>query len=423
MKTPEQRLLALTARPHFSQTQRQTAADPFVHLRSFLSVLGNPEKKIPHYIHLTGTSGKGSTVAYLSHIIQASGATVGLTVSPHIHTMRERWQINNAPISPRDFNRLVTHLTTAFKICVKRDPNFGLSFFDVCTALALTYFSEQKVTWAVVEVFNGGRVDPTTIIPHKDAAIITNIGLDHQHLLGNTKSKIAREKAGIITPNCLVFSNESNPRLKTQIKVASQKNNARFIHTPKPRQITVTSKGTTFVFKHERFRVSGIGEHQAQNAALAITVATALGFNKSAIRHGLHQTKLPLRFEIIRTSPLLILDAAHNPAKIRTTVLTYQQIRPSGPLCLILRFSATKNFQAMIRDLLTLKPSQIIITQVPGMPGTKSTELAKFFPKSKQKPLFINDPIKAWQQAQSFPNILVTGSIYLASFYANLHKN
>lgn len=422
MHAAEKKLIALTRRPHLSQLDRQSAANPFAHLQAFLIRLGNPAQKIPHYIQVTGTSGKGSTAAYLESILRAGKLKTGLTVSPHITSIYERWQVNGVPITPRTFNRLLKKLNTAFAQCVKADSKFGLSFFELCTALALVHFAEQNVEWAILEVFNGGRVDPTNIIPHKTAAIITNIGLDHQRLLGKTKLQIAREKSGIITPNCFVFTNENHRTLKNQITVAAKKRGARFVGVAKPQKIIITPKGTTFVLKGTRFTVRGIGAHQAQNAALAIAVTTRLNFSNTTIKRGLTKATLPLRFEITNLSPLIILDGAHNPDKIQTTVSTFKKIKPAGSLCLILSFSPTKNFKKMIPKLLTLKPDHIIITRAPDMPSMEPAKLARFFLNSKSTIQFISDPRQAWFKAQSFSTVLVTGSIYLASFLKTMVK-
>lgn len=417
MQTAAEKLIALTTRPHLNQAERQVATDPFVHLRTFLTALDNPENKIPHYIHVTGTSGKGSTAAYLAQILQANNERVGLTVSPHLLTMRERWQINNQPISPRDFNRLVSALTRAFNQCAAQDKHFGLSFFELCTALALVYFAEQKVTWAVLEVFSGGRVDPTNIIPHKDVAVITTIGLDHQHLLGKTTLKIAREKSGLIKPGALVFTSVREPQLIKAIKTATKHKRAHFVPTSIPTAVTITNKGTQFVVNHQQYRVPAIGAHQARNAALAITIAETLGITRTAIQRGLKNTTLPLRVQIARQKPLVILDGAHNPDKIRATVTALKQLKPAKPLCIIVSFSPTKDIQGMVRELLLLSPTTVIITTAPGpMPSADLATIAACFSKSGLRPTLIPDAHQAWRVAQSHQTILITGSIYLASF-------
>jgi len=399
MHDAEKKLIALTKRPHLNQRERQHAPNVFGHLQTFLDALGNPEQKIPHYIHVTGTSGKGSTAAFIASILQADKRRVGLTVSPHLSTVYERWQINSTPISTRDFNRVYKHLARAFAVCAKANPAFGLSFFELCTALALTYFADQKVTWAVLEVFNGGRVDPTNIIPHKDAAVITSIGLDHEHLLGRTTSQIAREKAGIITSKTLVFGGEMALNTKKIIRAIAQKNQARLI----------------FASAHQVYSLRVLGAHQQRNASLAAAVTRALGVSEARIKQGLWATTLPLRVEVIRRNPWLILDGAHNPQKIAATVAAVQALH-LPQMSLVVSFSAHKNFKAMARALRALNPVAIYLTNLPpDQPTGDLKAVAQAF--GQRAPVhIIPNPRQALRQATRTGNTLVTGSLYLATY-------
>lgn len=398
MHGAEKKLIILTKRPHLNQRERQHAPNVFGHLQTFLDTLGNPEQKIPHYIHVTGTSGKGSTAAFIASILRTTNATVGLTVSPHLSTVYERWQINGTPISTRDFNRIYKHLARAFAICAKADPAFGLSFFELCTALALTYFADQKVTWAVLEVFNGGRVDPTNIIPYKDAAVITSVGLDHEHLLGNTTSKIAREKAGIIANGTPIFCATNELNTKKTLRLLAAKKQAPI----------------TFVSAQKSYSLRVIGAHQQRNAALAAAVTRALGVSEAKIKRGLLATRLPLRLEIIRRKPWLILDGAHNPQKIAASVAAVRTLKIPN-LNLVVAFSPRKNISAMAHNLLTLKPAAIYITTGPtDLPSANPKAVATAF--GHQIPVrCVPNPRQALYLATTAGNTLVTGSLYLAS--------
>lgn len=397
MHAAEKKLIALTKRPHLSAQERQRAADPFRHLRTFLSALGNPEQKIPHYIHVTGTSGKGSTAAFIASILHTTKAKTGLTVSPHIASIYDRWQINGTPITPAKFNRIAKKLTTAFKRCTKNNSEFGLSFFEVCTAFALTYFAEQKVTWVVLEVFNGGRVDPTNVIPHKDAAVITTVGLDHERLLGPTLAKIAQEKAGIFAPNTPAFSTVKELSTKKILRTVATK-----LHSP-----------ITFVSAHIVYPLKVVGAHQQQNAALAAAVTRSLGVTENKILRGLQKTTLPLRLEIVSKKPWLIFDGAHNPQKIIATVAAVRDLSIPN-LHLVLSFSPQKNIRAMAKELLRLKPTAIYATTGPkGTTFVSPQSIAAAFPGI---PVWcFNNSKQALRLAIAAGNTLVTGSIYLAS--------
>jgi len=192
-------------------------------LQFFLDLLGNPEKKIPHYIHVTGTSGKGSVCLMLDSILRADGRKVGTLTSPHASVIQERWTINGKMMTGKDFAEIVTEIKPKFDEYIRKSPYDMVSYFEIMTAIALYYFAKKKVEWAILEVGMGGRYDSTNVIPHKDIAVITNIGLDHTEVLGNTKEKIAYEKAGIIKRGCAVFTAEKNKKVLRVIEKECRK--------------------------------------------------------------------------------------------------------------------------------------------------------------------------------------------------------
>ena len=160
-------------------------------LQFFLDLIGNPEKKIPHYIHVTGTSGKGSVCAYLESILRASSKKTGLYISPHPTELTERWQINGVQMSKKEFVQIVTELKPKIDEHMRKSPYDILSFFDLTTAIALYYFAQKKVEWAIIEVGCGGRYDSTNVIPYKDVAVITNVGVSPTDILSYTQKKIS----------------------------------------------------------------------------------------------------------------------------------------------------------------------------------------------------------------------------------------
>ncbi|OGH87514.1 MAG: hypothetical protein A3J93_03220 [Candidatus Magasanikbacteria bacterium RIFOXYC2_FULL_42_28] len=428
-------------------------------LQFFLDLIGNPERKIPHYIHITGTSGKGSVATYLQSILVASGKRVGLSTSPHPTYITERWKINNREISRAEFAFLVNWLKNKYKIYTKKTPYDNLSLFEFTEALGLKYFADKKVEWLVTEVGAGGRYDSSNIIPHKDIAVITNIGLDHVGIIGNNKSEIAYEKSGIIKTGCKVFTAETDPKILKIIKKECKLTNTKLFTINKPRyQILrhspvipneceespsqsvangdpssaraslgmtngVDEYSTTFKYKNQTYTLTAPGEHQIINAILCIKIARALKIKDSAIKKGLANAKQPLRFEIVHKNPLIILDGAHNPDKMKTTVATLKQLRQNRPLHLLVGFSADKNIKQMVKQLSTLKPISITCSQTtaPGArPAISPNELTKLFkidcPKTKIKTS--PNPIQAYKTIHKTLNtgdiLLVTGSIYFS---------
>jgi dihydrofolate synthase/folylpolyglutamate synthase len=200
----------------------QNTPATIISIRQMLRLAGNPELKIPHYIHVTGTSGKGSVSMMMSNILHAQGLKVGLITSPHPSVLRERWQINNVSMSEAEFVEIITELKPVWDEYVNTVKYTFPSMVNLNTFIAFYYFAKNNVDYAVMEVACGGKNDGTNVIPHKDVAIITNIGLDHISILGDTKEKIAINKAGIITKKSAVLTAETDPKILKIISKAAR---------------------------------------------------------------------------------------------------------------------------------------------------------------------------------------------------------
>lgn len=167
-------------------------------IAAFFEEYGNPQNCLPCF-HVGGTNGKGSTVAILASVLQKCGLSVGRFTGPHLLRWNERFQINEVPIPDFQFAQYATRLKSMSEEFACRHPELGpLTWFEFITAIACQYFAEQKVDVAVIEVGLGGRFDATNVIANVLASVITNVDLDHTHILGETVDKIALEKAGII---------------------------------------------------------------------------------------------------------------------------------------------------------------------------------------------------------------------------------
>lgn len=415
-------------------------------LQFFLDILGNPERKIPHYIHVTGTSGKGSVTAYMHSILHASGKKVGSTYSPHPTIITERWKIGNKFMTKKEFVQLVEYIKPKLDEYTATTPYDALSFFEITEAIGFLYFAKHNVKWAVLEVACGGRYDASNIIPWKDIAVITNIGLDHVGLIGNNKSEIAYEKAGIIKRGCTFFSTEKDKRIINVLTREAKKilniKDIRILNDIKYPNITISKyhnipiSGTNFTYKDAIYHLPTIGTHQIQNSILCIEIAKHLHIPQHAIKRGLSQVKQPLRMEIVSHNPLVILDGAHNPDKMRTTVETTKTLqkqknilplgggeRGSKNIHLVVGFSGDKNIPNMVKQLATVKPKSIAVTRNTTNPFRKVADLQlvarqfkKLLPKSKIK-LFL-EPSKAllWTKkiAKTHDIILATGSIFVS---------
>ncbi|MDA1038262.1 MAG: Mur ligase family protein, partial [bacterium] len=195
-------------------------------LRYLLDLVGNPENFIQNYIHVGGTSGKGTVTKTLTENLLANRRKAGSYMSPHITTTTERFSVNGKLISMNSYSDLIEWIKPALHTCLVKSP-YGLpSYFEIQVAIALEFFRREKCEWVVLEVGCGGEFDATNVIPQPKAAVITNIGLDHMHLLGETKAEIAETKSGIIKKGSLVFTGEKSPRLQHIIKDVANKQGA-----------------------------------------------------------------------------------------------------------------------------------------------------------------------------------------------------
>lgn len=407
-------------------------------MRALLSILDNPEKKIPHYIHVTGTSGKGSVARMLATVLQTSGRRVGLLTSPHPSVMLERFEINGRLMSKKKFVELVGRLKSALDKYLLVSKYDVPSFTELTTILGLLFFAEQRVPWAVLEVGCGGRFDATNVIPRKDAAIITNVGLDHVDILGHTKTKIAFEKAGIIKPGAKVFTMDTNRKVLKILERECKKTRTKLTRVKKNEGKIVTSNlaGNIFRADKKEYRLGVLGTHQITNALLARRVALALGFPERDIQRGLARVKLPVCLEIVSEKPLIILDGAHNPDKMKTTVQMIEEIKKTrnqknnetmkqfSRVHLVVGFAANKDIGRMVRQLATLKPKTIACTRFTvnpfrkaADPRTIATAFRRYLPKT-QLAMFL-DPraALAWskrEQKKIGGWLLATGSIFLS---------
>ena len=420
----EQYLLSLSniPREEYMKNPRDCAVY-LKRLQFFLDLLGNPEKSIPHYIHVTGTSGKGSVVNFLHSILTSAGKKVGSLSSPHPTYITERWKVRGSVMSKKEFASLVNQIRPVLDTYIQKTPYDMISYGELMTAMGLLYFKQKKVSWAILEVGCGGRYDATNVIPKKDVAVITNIGLDHVGLIGETKEEIAHEKAGIISKGARVFTAEKNTKILKVIQKACAKKGAALTRSPKH----VISKpeysldGTTFSYGKKKYKTSSLGAHQVKNAALAIDVADAIGIPALHIHKGIAQAVQDVRMELVSKKPLIMVDTAHNPDKMKTTVQALREIHTKG-IHLVVGFSENKQVQKMITQLCKLPLKSVSCTRNTINPFRRVADIhmlkRSFQKKMTRVPVscFL-DPKEALlfakQKHKKDELILITGSTFL----------
>lgn len=287
-----------------------------------LEKLGNPQDKLK-CIHVAGTNGKGSVCAIIATILKKSGIKVGLYTSPHIFEYTERIKINNEDISKEDFAKYVE------KVCAL---NCDLTEFEVLTAVMFKYFADNDVDVVVLETGLGGRFDATNVIKSNLCAIITHIDLDHTERLGNTKSKIAFEKAGIIKPNSVVFTSEGYEEIKDK---ADAENCLFSLVAPFEDTTNLSLKGTC----------------QQENLSLALASVRYLfpTISEQTIQEALSEVKHPCRFQLCRED--LIIDASHNPNGAMALRESLDFYYPNQKRCFVFGCLPNKDYKKMMEIL------------------------------------------------------------------------
>lgn len=284
-------------------------------IQELVAYLGHPHNQFKS-IHVGGTNGKGSTSHMLASILKEQGYNVGLFTSPHLKDFRERIRIDGVEISKDYVVDFVAQHRPFF------ESNF-CSFFEMTAGMAFSYFADQNVDIAIIEVGLGGRLDATNVIS-PEVSVITNIGLDHTQFLGTTLEAIAIEKAGIIKDNTPVVIGETHPETEDIFKTVSQ------------------FKNTTIVFADtqliEPYFTDLKGKYQVKNIRTAVAVVKVLnqhgfGITESAIQQGfehvVHNTNLRGRWEYLGTAPQIIVDTAHNKAGLTTVLQQLTQLNYS----------------------------------------------------------------------------------------------
>ena len=334
-------------------------------LRQFMHKLNNPQNKFFN-IHIAGSNGKGSVANFLANILNTY--KIGIYTSPHLIEFEERIRINSQKISKKE-------LFKYFKNLYKLSKSYAITSFELATALAFNYFSEQNVDFGIIECGLGCKYDATNIINSK-ISIITNIALEHTNILGNSLIKIAKEKAEIIKKNSTFFTFESNKRLLNVFRKKCEKLNSEFFcinPAINPNYgYEIASKGEDFIevdfftpnTYYPNIKLNAL--YQADNALLSIAVAefmkemNYIRISSSRIAKAIEKTKILGRFNILHKDPLFVVDVAHNPAGISALVKSLKIYGSSFRV--IFSCCKDKNAKEMLEHI---KPicKELIITQ------------------------------------------------------------
>jgi dihydrofolate synthase/folylpolyglutamate synthase len=328
-----------------------------------LSEMGDPQLKFKS-IHIAGTNGKGSTAAMLESIYRCAGYKTGLYTSPHLLQVNERIQINRIPISVEYLSFYVQRLKD--QIVSSRG-----TYFEALTAIAFQYFADVGVELAVIEVGLGGRFDATNVI-HPLLSIITDIDFDHIEHLGETKVKIAQEKAGVIKSGSPCISGSDDDEVNAVFRNISKERNADFFelgHISSFHHVRLNDAFSEFdlVCQNRRYpnlKVGLTGRYQCKNASLAVAATeilqAGLPVKEVDIYNGLRDVRWRGRLEKLQDSPKIVIDVAHNPAAVSAVIYSVGEIYEYDRMIVLIGLLADKDY-ATIARLITARADYVFV--------------------------------------------------------------
>ena len=338
-------------------------------IRELLERLGNPQNAL-RFIHIAGTNGKGSVLAFLSTILTGAGYRTGRYLSPTLFSYRERIEVNGVPIEKEALARHVTAIAAAAETMAHRP-----TVFEMETALAFLYFAEQACDLVVLETGLGGALDATNVIQTPLVEVLTSISMDHTEILGDTLEKIARQKAGILKPDTAVASAWQDPAAAAVIAQVCREQHCT-CRIVDPAAITDVRYGCGMQrFSYREWKdveISLSGTYQISNAALALEAAAALrdagvSLTDEAIREGLRKTIWRGRFTLLRQHPTVIMDGAHNPAAAAALRRSLERYFPGKRLYYVFGMFRDKDYRTVIAKTAPLA-AHIVTVETPDNP-------------------------------------------------------
>jgi dihydrofolate synthase / folylpolyglutamate synthase len=343
-------------------------------MNDLVSLLGDPQRSAP-VIHITGTNGKTSTARMTDALLRSRGLRTGRFTSPHLVSIRERIVVDGAPVSPESFVAAYDEVIPYVKLVDERHP-VAMSFFEVLTGMAFAIFADTPVDVMILEVGVGGRLDCTNVADGV-VAVITPISLDHTRLLGNTVEEIAAEKAGIIKPGAVAVlaqqplsAAEVLLRYAVEVGATVAREGVEFGVLSREQAVggqQVTLRGLRGTYDDVYLPLFGL--HQAGNAACALAAVEAFAgvsdadspLDAGLVREAFAKVTSPGRLEVIRRSPTIIIDAAHNPAGMAATVAAIEESFTFARLSGVFAASGDKDVPGILAELEPLL-TDIVVT-------------------------------------------------------------
>ena len=391
-------------------------------MKRLIEIFGVDLSKL-NVIHVAGTVGKGSFCIILDNILREANLKTGIFVGPSIEGMNDRIRINGEFIPPEKFYHYLK--TIVDKI---NELEINCIYFEIVTLIALMYFADEGVDFAIFEVGVGGLYDSTNCFLQKSADVIMKIDYDHQNVLGNTLEEIAFNKAGIIMPFDTVYVYPQGDNVIDVIKYEAKKVDAKVkVLDDKSLRIGKTGTETEFSYDGEYYSVSLAGEFQAKNAAMAVWVAKDLNdrfrldISDEAIKKGLSEVKWPCRIETVKKDPYIIIDGAHNEAS--AAELKKYLLGLNKKVIMITSFLKDKDYRKVFETFEGLN-AEFIVTSLVFKGRDFEFEKLEEAIGDKDGIYFIKDNKEAYKKALELYTedalIVVAGSLYLASVFRDL---
>ena len=389
------------------------------YIRRILKQLNNPQDNVKT-IHVTGTNGKGSTSYYLSNLLQKAGQKTGLFVSPYIYEFNERIQLNGKNISNNDLIKTANEIETTIEILKKDDPNFSLVTFEYEVALAFQFFAQENCDYAVIEVGIGGEHDKTNVII-PEVSVITTIGLDHEKIIGPTLKDIAEEKSGVIKSNKpVVLGNVPQNVLEILLNKARSENSKLFLLG---RDFQIKIMPDVIEYQDSKnlynFALRPLVEAYDIGVAVQAIQLLQLDLDRKKIEEAINETRIPGRYDVIQTSPEIIVDGAHN-LQAMENLLNLVRKKKKGQIYVLLGMMKDKDLGPVTK---LFKDEKVTLTRIDYPRAARLED----FPKEAQKEFEYKENFEEAytslkNKLQADDMLLVTGSFYLVGAVLNYCK-
>ncbi len=380
---------------------------------------GNPQNRLA-IVHVAGSNGKGSTIAFLKQMLRAHGLSVGVYSSPHLRHFSERIVVDETPISEAE----IVALTRKLRPVVEKIPRI-VTFFDFTTCMALLHFAEKIPDIVLLETGLGGRLDATNVAREPLLTMITNIALEHEEFLGSTLLEVAAEKAGILKPGVALVSGVKNDEVRDFMSVKQREMAAACDFLGRDFRLRRSADGSFSYFGVENnftgLRITMPGRHQQDNAALALRALESLSheglfeIDPDLVADALLKVVWPGRLQKVASSPDIYLDGAHNPHGIRALEPELKRLKGDRRLVLLLGVMKDKRIKEMTSKIAPLA-DEIIVTQAPldraCLPERLADEVKAYCPTVTVTDSVAEALTLARERARAEDLIFLTGSLY-----------